>query len=225
MEGDSQARRSPDWSQSFASLWHAVHESNGWHQSCELSEHELGDLVIKPLTMSVGRVSRSHCSSQEHLIDDLHSYYVPSALQETVGLSHNLALVIGGAVQCMFFIGSLFPTFFLDRLGRRRPMMWGSLGLAISMMMLSILLSFSFMQDKYSESVQKATASASITFFFTYMLIFGATANCVPWVYVSDKKTLIKARLRSNTDRSLRFYHFMLVPRARLLAFQPTGCG
>ena len=63
-------------------------------------------------------------------------------------------------------------------------MMWGSLGLAISMMMLSILLSFSFM-DQYSDSLGKNTASAAVTFFFTYMLIFGATANCIPWVYVS----------------------------------------
>lgn len=84
-------------------------------------------------------------------------------------------------------------------------MMWGSLGLAIryamsklqvsgstgvkltgcSMMMLSILLSFSFVGD-YSQSVQHDTASASIAFFFSYMLIFGASANCVPWVYVPE---------------------------------------
>ena len=84
------------------------------------------------------------------LIFDKVVYYVPSALQDTVGLSRNLSLVIGGAVQCMFFVGSLVPTFFLDRMGRRRPMMWGGLGLAISMMMLSILLSFHFKQEQYS---------------------------------------------------------------------------
>ena len=66
-------------------------------------------------------------------------YYVTSALQYNVGLSHNLSLIIGGFVQTMFFFGSLIPTFFLDRMGRRKPMMWGSLGLAICMMMLSIL--------------------------------------------------------------------------------------
>ncbi len=64
-------------------------------------------------------------------------------------------------------------------------MMWGSAGLAISMMMLSILLSFSFVGN-YSQATQKSTASASIAFFFTYMLIFGATANCIPWVYVPE---------------------------------------
>jgi MFS family permease len=58
----------------------------------------------------------------------------------------------------MFFIGSLFPTFFLDRIGRRKPMMWGSFGLGLSMMLIAILLSF---QDR-GGSVAKGTASASV---------------------------------------------------------------
>ncbi|RMZ33441.1 hypothetical protein D0859_02411 [Hortaea werneckii] len=69
-------------------------------------------------------------------------YFVPTALEENVHLKPNLALVIGGCVQTMFFFGSIVPTFTLDQMGRRRPMMWGSLGLALSMMMVSVLLSF-----------------------------------------------------------------------------------
>lgn len=111
-------------------------------------------------------------------------YFVPTALRQNVGLSQNLSLLIGGAVQCMFFIGSLVPTFFLDQMGRRRPMMWGSLGLAFSMMMISILLSFS--RPQYDEVTRTKTAEGSIAFFFTYMLFFGATANCIPWVYVPE---------------------------------------
>lgn len=49
--------------------------------------------------------------------------------------------------------------------------MYGSFGLGLSMMMLSILLSFS--RAPYSESLQQSTASASVAFLFTYMLIFG----------------------------------------------------
>jgi MFS family permease len=118
---------------------------------------------------------------------------VPSLLQQNVGLTPNLSLLIGGAVQCMFIIGSIFPTIFLDRFGRRRPMMYGSFGLGLSMMMLSVMLSFS--RPQFSESLQKATASASVAFLFTYMLIFGevsldddadldysASVNCIPWV-------------------------------------------
>ncbi|KAK5117413.1 hypothetical protein LTR62_006032 [Meristemomyces frigidus] len=96
-------------------------------------------------------------------------YYVPTALQYNV----------------VFFFGSLIPTFFLDKMGRRRPMMWGSFGLAISMMLIAVLLSFT-VQRGYSPATKQATSSASVAFFFTYMFIFGATANCIPWVYVPE---------------------------------------
>ncbi|KAI1851200.1 hypothetical protein JX266_003275 [Neoarthrinium moseri] len=109
-------------------------------------------------------------------------YYITSVLQFNVGLDRNLSLLIGGVINAMFFLGSLFPTFFLDKYGRRKPMMWGSFGLGISMMLVAILLSF---QDR-GGMIAKNTASASVTFFFTYMLIFGATANCIPWVYVPE---------------------------------------
>jgi len=46
--------------------------------------------------------------------------------------------------------------------------------------MLSVLLSFG--RPQYSKATQQKTAEASVAFFFTYMLIFGATANCIPWV-------------------------------------------
>lgn len=64
----------------------------------------------------------------------------------------------------MFFFGSLYPTFFADSVGRRKPMLWGSAGLGFSMMMIAILLSFQ------GTSVQKPTSSAAVAFFFTYML-------------------------------------------------------
>ncbi|KAL9581829.1 MAG: hypothetical protein Q9212_003663 [Teloschistes hypoglaucus] len=107
-------------------------------------------------------------------------YYVTSVLEDNVGLPRNLSLILGGCINTMFVIGSLVPTLLLDRLGRRRPMMFGSLGLAISMMMIAILLSFS------DTANGKSTSAASVAFFFTYMLTFGASVNCIPWVYVPE---------------------------------------
>lgn len=39
-------------------------------------------------------------------------------------------------------LGSIYPTLYADRLGRRKPMMWGSFGLGFCMLMLAILFSF-----------------------------------------------------------------------------------
>jgi hypothetical protein len=95
-------------------------------------------------------------------------YYITSVLQINVGLSRNLSLLLGGVINMMFFFGSLYPTFYLDKTGRRKPMMWGSLGLGLSMMMISILLSF----QGHGGSLAKATSTASVAFFFT--------CKCIP---------------------------------------------
>jgi MFS family permease len=102
-------------------------------------------------------------TSTYRITDIQSSYYVTSVLQLNVGLDRNLSLLLGGVINAMFFVGSLLPALALDRLGRRRPMMWGSFGLGVSMMMIAILLSF---QDR-GGSIAKATSSASIAFFFT----------------------------------------------------------
>lgn len=93
-------------------------------------------------------------------------YYITSVLQINVGLTRNLSLLLGGVINMMFFFGSLYPTFYLDKTGRRKPMMWGSLGLGVSMMMISILLSF----QGNGGSLAKATSTASVAFFFTCKL-------------------------------------------------------
>ena len=99
------------------------------------------------------------------------SYFIVSVLQINVGLERNLALILGGVINIMFLLGSLFPSFYLDRIGRRKPMMWGSFGLGFSMMMIAILLSF---QDR-GGFIAKATSTASVAFFFT------VSSSCHHW--------------------------------------------
>ncbi|KAL0564739.1 hypothetical protein V5O48_017300 [Marasmius crinis-equi] len=107
-------------------------------------------------------------------------YYLPKALTDNVGLSRDLSLILGGCINIMFPLGSLIPSFFLDQLGRRQPMMWCSFLLAVCMACVAALLSFK------GTDVQKTTASASVAFFFLYQFIFGAGPNCIPWVYVPE---------------------------------------
>lgn len=61
----------------------------------------------------------------------------------------------------MFIVGNLGPALALDRMGRRKTMLYGCFGLGICMMMASILLSFG----------KKNTSSAAVAFFFVYMII------------------------------------------------------
>ncbi|OJJ31257.1 hypothetical protein ASPWEDRAFT_187172 [Aspergillus wentii DTO 134E9] len=107
-------------------------------------------------------------------------YFVPKVLSNNVGMSNQLSQILGGCIQIMFMIGSLVPSFFLDRMGRRKTMIAGSFGLGVCMLLVSALLSQS---DKPHG---KEYASAGVSFFFLYMLIHGMSVNCVPWVYVPE---------------------------------------
>lgn len=99
-------------------------------------------------------------------------YYIPSVLKTNVGMEAQLSSIIGGCIQMMFMFGSLLPTFALDRMGRRKTMMWGCAGLGFSMLMVSALLS---QADGGATTRGTNFASASVSFFFVYMLVYGAT--------------------------------------------------
>ncbi|GAB1193659.1 hypothetical protein APSETT444_002880 [Aspergillus pseudonomiae] len=99
-------------------------------------------------------------------------YFIPTVLNTNVGLTKNLSMIVGGCAQIMFVVGSFFPTFFVDRVGRRTPMMWGSFGLGICMMMVSILLSFKGKENGH------ATSSASN---FFVVMITPVIINRLQW--------------------------------------------
>ncbi|OQE07986.1 hypothetical protein PENVUL_c011G01544 [Penicillium vulpinum] len=107
-------------------------------------------------------------------------YYAPSVLVQNIGMTPKLAQILAGFINLMFALGSIIPTLTLDRMGRRRTMIWGCAGLSISMLMVAVLLSRSDAPNGH------ACAIGAIAFLFIYMLIFGMTANCVPWVYVPE---------------------------------------
>ncbi|KAM5356574.1 hypothetical protein ACJ41O_003220 [Fusarium nematophilum] len=117
-------------------------------------------------------------------------YYVPSVLVSNVGTTAHMAQILGGCIQIMFMVGAILPALALDRMGRRKTMMWGSFGLGFCMMMVAILLS----QARNVSNGEKC-ASAAVAFFFLYQLFFGFSVNCVPWVYVPEILPL-KARAR-----------------------------
>ena len=110
-------------------------------------------------------------------------YYLPTVLVENVGMSTRMSLILGGCVNLMFPIGSLGPSLALDRMGRRKTMMIGCTCLSISMMMVSAMLSQATNPD---DPRGKAFGAAATAFFFIYMFTFGASVNCVPWVYVPE---------------------------------------
>ncbi|KAK2590342.1 hypothetical protein QQS21_011985 [Conoideocrella luteorostrata] len=110
-------------------------------------------------------------------------YYLPTILKENIGLPHRTALIVPGFAICMFVLGGIWPATRLDHMGRRKTMMWGSSALSTCMLFIAALLS---QADGGATSRGTTFASASVAFFFLYLLAFGASVNCVPWVFVPE---------------------------------------
>jgi MFS family permease len=103
-------------------------------------------------------------------------FYAPTVLETNVGLSKDTSLVVGGCINLAFAIGSIVPSIGLDKMGRRKPMMIGSFGMGLSMMMIAILLSF----DK------PQTSKAAIAFFITVSDALCAFINDPPLTMYSS---------------------------------------
>lgn len=88
-------------------------------------------------------------------------FYAPTVLEQNVGLNSTTALAVSGCIQFCFVVGSIVPALGLDKFGRRKLMILGSLGMGISMMMIAILLSF------HGTEKQLQTSQASIAFLIT----------------------------------------------------------
>ncbi|KAI4851035.1 putative Myo-inositol transporter 1 [Aureobasidium sp. EXF-8845] len=119
-------------------------------------------------------------------------FYIGTVLEVNVGLPRSTALVAGGCINLAFAVGSLVPAIFLDRIGRRKPMIYGTVAMGLSLMVIAILLSF---QGTAREAV---TSKITIAFFVLYMLFFGSSLNAIPWCYAPEILPL-KARAKGTS--------------------------
>ncbi|KAL2833959.1 general substrate transporter [Aspergillus pseudoustus] len=107
------------------------------------------------------------------------NYYGPVMFQTTMGMGRNLAMILGGAIQCTYLVGSAIPVLLMDRFGRRTLLMVCSVGLCFCFVMVSILLSLDSTNAAYG-----ATA-----FIFIFQLFYGIGWLPVPWFYPSEIST------------------------------------
>lgn len=91
------------------------------------------------------------------------NYYAPVMFQQTMGLSRDLSMILGGCTMCTYLVGSAIPVFLMDRFGRRTLLIFCSAGLCFCFVMVSILLSLGSTNAAYG-----ATA-----FVFIFQVFYG----------------------------------------------------
>ncbi|KAF7193694.1 Sugar transporter STL1 [Pseudocercospora fuligena] len=115
-------------------------------------------------------------------------YYAPVIFQSQMQLSRNLSLILGGAAQCTYLVGSAIPVLLMDRFGRRALLLACTAGLCLCFVMVAILLSLGTTSGAYG-----ATA-----FIFIFQLVYGIGWLPVPWFYPSEiNTTRIRTRMQA----------------------------
>ncbi|KAI9929749.1 hypothetical protein MW887_001225 [Aspergillus wentii] len=114
-------------------------------------------------------------------------YYLPVLLEDSLHKSHDFALLIGGVNMICYAIFATFSWFFIEKIGRRKLFLGGSIGQCVAM-----IIVFACLIPGDAES-----AKGSIFGFFLYMCVFGATWLPLPWLYPAELSPL-KTRAKAN---------------------------
>lgn len=131
-------------------------------------------------------------------------YYLPVLLEQSMGQTHDFALLIGGVNMIVYAIFATFSWFFIEKIGRRKLFLYGSLLQTISM-----VIAFACLIPKGDQNPAKKGAVFGL---FLYMASFGATWLPLPWLYpaeLSPTKTRAKANAVSTCSNWL--FNFTIV--------------
>ncbi|KAL8690070.1 MAG: hypothetical protein Q9224_004496 [Gallowayella concinna] len=129
-------------------------------------------------------------------------YYFPILFEESIHQSHDMSLLLGGVNMIVYAIFATVSWFIIERAGRRKLFLWGTVGQGLSM-----VLVFSCLIPG-----TEAAAKGAAVGLFTYIASFGATWLPLPWLYpaeINPIKTRAKANALSTCSNWL--FNFLIV--------------
>jgi hypothetical protein len=115
------------------------------------------------------------------------SYYLPTVLTQSVGLSNKMARLLAACNSVSYLLFSTIAIPNVERWGRRWLMMGGAAGQSVCYMMITILIRYN---EKAGFDHKQEVAKASVAFFFLYYVFFGIGWQGVPWLYPTEVNSL-----------------------------------
>lgn len=114
-------------------------------------------------------------------------YYFPILFQKSIGEDHNMSLLLGGVNMVVYAIFATTSWFVIERVGRRRLFLIGSIGQCLSM-----VITFACLIPD-----DPMIARGAAVGLFTYIAFFGATWLPLPWLYPAEVNP-VKTRGKAN---------------------------
>jgi MFS family permease len=97
-------------------------------------------------------------------------------LETNVGLSRQTSSLVAGFIQIAFWAGTFPPIVLMDRLGRRKVLMYGSTMLCLAMVLFTVGVALD----------TSASSKLALGMLIVYEFSFGMSWNCVPWLYAPE---------------------------------------
>ncbi|KAK8113419.1 hypothetical protein PG984_013945 [Apiospora sp. TS-2023a] len=133
---------------------------------------------------------------------NLITYYAPTIFQTSVGMSHDLSLLLAGFNGVAYFFSSLIPIWLIDRLGRRKLMLFAAAGQGASMAILA-------------GTVRNGSAPAGIVasvMLFAFNFFFAVGLLAIPWLLPAEYAPLaIRQRAAALASASNWIFTFLVV--------------
>ncbi|KAJ5765321.1 hypothetical protein N7520_004880 [Penicillium odoratum] len=140
---------------------------------------------------------------------NLITYYIPTILEDQIGLSGTLSRLISACNGTEYFAASWVAVFTIEKFGRRTLMIFGAVGMAVSMAVLAISESIA----QTSDGQRKTSAGiATVVFLFVFNSFFAVGWLGMTWLYPAEIVPLrIRAPANALSTSSNWIWNFMVV--------------
>lgn len=154
-------------------------------------------------------------------------YYLPVLLEENLGQTRTISLVVAAANATCYALASTSSWFLIERVGRRKLFLWGTIGQCLAMVITFACLIPSGVDSNNTSHEATQAAKGGVFGLFVFIMVFGATWLPLPWLYpaeVNPIKTRGKANAVSTCTNWVSFSHFkvrtMLIIQALQLCYR-----
>lgn len=129
-------------------------------------------------------------------------YYAPVIFQQSVGLPRDISLLLAGFNGIAYFISSLVPIWIIDRLGRRKLMLFAAGGQAVCMAILAGTVS----------NGSKPAGIVAVVMLFLFNFFFAVGLLAIPWLLPAEYAPLaIRTRAAALASASNWIFTFLVV--------------
>ncbi|KAK4033252.1 general substrate transporter [Parachaetomium inaequale] len=133
---------------------------------------------------------------------NLITYYAPVIFEQSVGMSHDLSLLLAGFNGVAYFLSSLIPIWVIDRLGRRKLMLFAVAGQSACMAILA---------GTVSEG-SHAAGIVAIVMLFLFNFFFAVGLLAIPWLLPAEYAPLaIRTKAAALATASNWIFTFLVV--------------